>query len=150
MAKSDASGGDGAPGVSPKPAARGSSARNRGRSTPRPKRIPERTCVACRQVAGKRTLVRVVRTVTGAVEVDPTGRKNGRGAYLHADPACWDVALKRGSLNAALKVTVGEADLAAIRAYRNQIGGEGSAQVAPQPEPNGNDHAEDLPSATME
>ena len=106
--------------------------------------------MACRQVAGKRTLVRVVRTVTGAVEVDPTGRKNGRGAYLHADPACWDMALKRGALHAALKVTVGEADLAAIRAYRDEIGGAASAEVAPAPRPRGNDHAEDDTSATME
>jgi predicted RNA-binding protein YlxR (DUF448 family) len=151
MAASDRPGGGGAPGESPRLATRKTSGRGRDRSTPRPKHVPERTCVACRQVAGKRTLVRVVRTVTGGVEVDPTGRKNGRGAYLHADPACWDVALKRGALNVALKVTIGEADLAAIRAYRDEIGGGASAQVVPTPRaPDGNDHAEDLPSATME
>jgi predicted RNA-binding protein YlxR (DUF448 family) len=70
---------------------------------PRPRHVPQRTCVACRQVAGKRTLVRVVRTAEGTVEVDPTGKRNGRGAYLHADPACWDLALKRNVLQHALK-----------------------------------------------
>lgn len=148
MAASDVPGG--APKSPPGQAARGNSGRNRGRATPRPKRIPERTCVACRQVAGKRTLVRVVRTVAGGVEVDLTGRKNGRGAYLHADPACWDVALRRGSLNAALKVTVGEADLAAIRAYRNEIAGTAPATVAELPRTDSNDHAEDAPTATFE
>ena len=95
-------------------------------------------------------MVRVVRTVAGGVEVDLTGRKNGRGAYLHADPACWDVALRRGSLNAALKVTVGEADLAAIRAYRNEIAGTAPATVAELPRTDSNDHAEDAPTATIE
>jgi predicted RNA-binding protein YlxR (DUF448 family) len=150
MASSDAPEGEGRPGKSTPQANRGTGGRGRGRVTPRPKRIPERTCVACRQVAGKRTLVRLVRTVSGGVEVDPTGRKNGRGAYLHADPACWDSALRRGSLNAALRVTVGEADIAAIRAYRDQMAGATASDGTPVPRPDGNGHAGDDSSATME
>ncbi|HUW09157.1 MAG TPA: YlxR family protein, partial [Anaerolineae bacterium] len=48
----------------------------------RRKRIPQRTCVACRQVQGKRALVRIVRLAGGDVQVDPTGKLAGRGAYL--------------------------------------------------------------------
>ena len=44
----------------------------------------------------KRGLVRVVRTPEGRVELDATGKKNGRGAYVHDARACWDEALKRG------------------------------------------------------
>ena len=150
MASSDVPASEGRTGLSPRQASRGTAGRGRSLTNPRPKRIPERTCIACRQIAGKRTLVRLVRTVTGGVEVDPTGRKNGRGAYLHADPACWDLALRRGTLNSALKVTVGEADLAAIRAYRNEIAGGETPAVAPGPQLDGNDHAEDDTSATME
>jgi predicted RNA-binding protein YlxR (DUF448 family) len=74
--------------------------------------------VACRQVAGKRTLVRLVRTPAGSVEVDPTGKKNGRGAYLHADPSCWDLALQRKSLQHALKTELSEPDRAGLERFR--------------------------------
>jgi predicted RNA-binding protein YlxR (DUF448 family) len=52
----------------------------------RPKHVPQRTCIACRRVAGKRSFVRVVRTAQG-VEIDPTGKRAGRGAYLHPNHA---------------------------------------------------------------
>jgi uncharacterized protein len=95
--------------------------RRRRKSGPRPRRVPQRTCVACRKVEGKRQLVRVVRTPEGAVEVDPTGKRNGRGAYLHADPACWDAALKRKSLQHALKTEIEDANRQALVAYRNTL-----------------------------
>src|SRR5690242_19807851 len=85
---------------------------------PRPKHVPQRTCVACRQVEGKRGLVRVVRTPEGAVEVDPTGKKNGRGAYLHADPACWDAALQRKALQHALKTELSDSDRAGLERFQ--------------------------------
>jgi hypothetical protein len=69
-------------------------------------------------VAGKRTLVRIVRTPAGPVEVDPTGKKNGRGAYLHADPACWELALKRKVLQHALKTELTESDRAELERFR--------------------------------
>ena len=92
--------------------------RRKAAPAPRPRRVPQRTCVACRQVEGKRQMVRVVRTPAGAVEVDPTGRKNGRGAYLHADPACWDAALKRKALQHALKTELTAEDRSALEGYR--------------------------------
>ena len=87
----------------------------------RPRRIPQRTCVGCRQTGGKRTFVRIVRTPQGMVEVDPTGKKNGRGAYLHADPACWDQALTRHALQHALKTELGDADREALLRYRDTL-----------------------------
>jgi predicted RNA-binding protein YlxR (DUF448 family) len=88
----------------------------------RPRRVPQRTCVACRRVEGKRQLIRIVRTPAGTVEVDLTGRKNGRGAYLHADPACWETALKRKALQHALKTELGDADRVALEAYGASLG----------------------------
>jgi uncharacterized protein len=67
---------------------------------------PIRTCVACRQEAGKRTMVRVVRDARGAATVDATGRAPGRGAYLHRDPECLEIARKRKALDRALKASV--------------------------------------------
>ena len=41
-----------------------------------------RTCVGCGEESPKRTLLRVVRSPEGEVRYDPTGKANGRGAYL--------------------------------------------------------------------
>ena len=60
---------------------------------PRVKRMPQRTCVGCHQVLAKRALVRLVCGPDG-VRVDPTGKANGRGAYLHNQRSCWERALK--------------------------------------------------------
>jgi predicted RNA-binding protein YlxR (DUF448 family) len=51
-------------------------------------------------------MVRIVRTVEGTIEVDVTGKKAGRGAYLCAQRTCWEQALKRQRLGAALHTTV--------------------------------------------
>src|SRR2546423_14431740 len=74
------------------------------RGVPAPRRVPQRTCVVCRSTTAKRELVRVVRTPEGNVEVDLSGKANGRGAYLCHSSNCWDAALKRDRLSTALKV----------------------------------------------
>ncbi len=68
---------------------------------PRRKHLPQRTCVGCRQVQAKRSLIRIVRGADG-VRVDPTGKAPGRGAYLHDLRSCWEAGLK-GPLARALR-----------------------------------------------
>lgn len=94
---------------------------------PRPRRVPQRTCVACRQTSGKRDLIRVVRTTEGTVEVDPTGRKAGRGAYLCANRACWERALSRSMLEHALKTKLREEDRARLLTFAKTLPSEPSA-----------------------
>ena len=79
------------------------------------KYTPQRTCVGCRDVQSKRELVRLVRTADG-IQIDQTGKINGRGAYLHQDPACWERGLK-DKLARALRVQVTPKDLQALAAY---------------------------------
>ena len=67
---------------------------------------PVRTCVACRQEAGKAELIRVVRQPDGRVGVDRSGRASGRGAYLHTTTECIELARKRHALDRALKTVV--------------------------------------------
>jgi predicted RNA-binding protein YlxR (DUF448 family) len=62
------------------------------------RRVPQRTCVACRRTKDKWDLIRLVRTTGGDIEIDRTGRKEGRGAYICPDPACWEKALKEKQL----------------------------------------------------
>lgn len=73
---------------------------------PRPKHVPVRTCMACHETRPKRDLIRVVRTLDGEVEVDPTGKRPGRGAYLCRDRTCWELALKKKAIEHALQTTM--------------------------------------------
>ncbi len=68
--------------------------------------IPQRTCVACRKVKAKRELIRIVRISDGNVEVDTSGKKAGRGAYLCRAQECWEVGLKAGRLEHALRTNL--------------------------------------------
>lgn len=92
--------------------------------TKRAKPMPQRTCVGCRTVNPKRQLVRLVRTADGRVVVDPTSKAAGRGAYLHNRRACWMAALGGTALDHALRMTVTEADRAALRAHGEQYSDE--------------------------
>jgi predicted RNA-binding protein YlxR (DUF448 family) len=83
----------------------------------RVKHVPQRTCVGCREILPKRKLIRLVRTADG-VQVDPTGKLAGRGAYLHDRRECWDRALK-GALAHALKTTLTVDDRARLEEYMN-------------------------------
>jgi hypothetical protein len=71
-----------------------------------PKHIPLRTCIGCGQVEPKRAMVRIVRTPDAGVQVDATGKRSGRGAYIHPRAECWQNALKRGALERALETTL--------------------------------------------
>ena len=62
--------------------------------------------MACRQVKAKRELIRIVRTSDGNVEVDTSGKKAGRGAYLCRAPECWEVGLRGGRLEYALRTNL--------------------------------------------
>lgn len=101
-------------------AVRTGGARPRRKRAPQPRRLPQRTCVGCRTVLSKRQLVRLVRTAQGGVEIDPTGKAQGRGAYLHDRRDCWYKALAGGALDHALKVTLTEAERARLRAHGEQ------------------------------
>jgi len=87
----------------------------------RPKHVPQRTCIACRTTQAKRGLVRVVRTPEGRVALDPTGKQNGRGAYVHETRACWDAALKKDRLGHALKASVPPEDLEQLKAHAETL-----------------------------
>lgn len=70
---------------------------------PRPRKVPIRTCVGCRQERPKRELLRIVRTPDGAVLFDPTGKRSGRGAYICPRPECLEAARRGQQLERALE-----------------------------------------------
>ena len=78
-------------------------------------RQPERTCVGCRDRAGKADLIRVVRSADGVVRVDRSGSAPGRGAYVHPDATCIGRAVSRGALSRALRTGLGTEELGRLR-----------------------------------
>lgn len=80
-----------------------------GGKTPARKHIPVRSCAVCREKGDKRTLTRLVRTPDG-LQIDLTGKLNGRGAYLCDRVTCWRKAAESEILNKALKMTLSEQD----------------------------------------
>lgn len=85
------------------------------------RKTPLRTCIGCATGSDKRALVRVVRTPEGDVTVDPTGKANGRGAYLCSTPECFDAAVRRKRLDSALRVHLREDDIDRLRREFAQV-----------------------------
>ncbi len=82
------------------------------------KHMPMRTCVVCREKANKRALIRVVRTESG-IQVDRTGKLNGRGAYLCERESCWERAASSEILSKALRTTLTADDRERLRQRPN-------------------------------
>ena len=63
------------------------------------KKQPLRQCIGCGEQKPKKELARIIRTPEGQILYDPTGRGNGRGAYLCKDPECLVKARKKHALS---------------------------------------------------
>jgi uncharacterized protein len=91
---------------------------------PRPRHVPLRTCIACRQSRPKRELIRVVRTPDGHIVMDPTGKKSGRGAYLCARRSCWEPALHKGKLAHEFEMPLSPEDRAELESFLETLPAE--------------------------
>lgn len=69
-------------------------------------RVPERTCVVCKKVLEKKSLLRIVKTAEGEILLDPSGRKNGRGAYICKDSLCFESLKKTKGLDRSFKCSI--------------------------------------------
>ncbi len=72
------------------------------------KKIPQRQCMGCRERKEKRAMIRVVRCTDGSVNLDFSGKMNGRGAYVCPNPECLKKALRSKALDRSLEVTIPE------------------------------------------
>ena len=73
---------------------------------PKPKKIPMRMCLGCREMKPKREMARIVRSPEGAIALDRVGRAPGRGAYICHDPECLKKAMKANLLAKAFECPV--------------------------------------------
>jgi len=75
----------------------------------RKRKVPLRKCVVMNEMKPKEEMIRVVRNKEGEVFVDPSGKKNGRGAYLSKDLAVIEKAEQLRTLNQLFKVEIDSA-----------------------------------------
>jgi predicted RNA-binding protein YlxR (DUF448 family) len=68
------------------------------------RKIPMRMCLGCQEMKPKKELIRVVRTPEGTVELDPSGKRNGRGAYICPNVDCFKAAVKGKRFHKALEI----------------------------------------------
>jgi predicted RNA-binding protein YlxR (DUF448 family) len=91
------------------------------------RRIPQRTCIACRSVRSKRELVRIVCGPQGGLSVDETGKANGRGAYVCRSRLCWLKAIgdrrrqSNSRLGAELHTALTDDEWIALRDYGDRL-----------------------------
>ncbi len=71
-----------------------------------PRKVPMRKCLGCNEMKPKRELIRAVRSPSGEVALDRTGKAQGRGAYLCPDPECLRKARKKKGLERAFACAV--------------------------------------------
>jgi predicted RNA-binding protein YlxR (DUF448 family) len=95
----------------------------------RKKHVPQRTCVGCREVLSKRALIRIVRLPEG-ISVDLTGKKAGRGAYLHDRRSCWERGLQ-GALAHALKAELSAKDRESLLTFLSTLPDDALAEDTP-------------------
>ena len=107
--------------------------KKKAKQSQRPRHVPQRTCIVCRQVRPKRELIRVVRSPDGHMLLDPTGKKSGRGAYLCARRACWEPALHQGRLEREFEMAIPAEDRPALEAYLASLPPEAAPAPAKRP-----------------
>lgn len=74
----------------------------------RKKHVPMRTCVGCRSSKPKRDLIRIVRDPDGAVGLDLTGKRSGRGVYICPSEECLEKAVRGKQLERSLETKISE------------------------------------------
>ena len=70
------------------------------------RKVPLRQCTGCGERKEKKELIRIIKTPEDLIEVDFTGKKNGRGAYICNSTECLRLARKRKSLERSLKTSI--------------------------------------------
>jgi predicted RNA-binding protein YlxR (DUF448 family) len=85
------------------------------------KHLPQRTCIACRQIKEKKALMRLVSIGNGVAEVDISGRKPGRGAYLCPKKNCWELALRKNRLDYALRTKLHDDNRQSLFEYSHDL-----------------------------
>ena len=72
------------------------------------KKMPQRTCLGCNEKKDKNLLIRVVKNKEGEINIDVTGKMEGRGAYICNNIQCLENAIKKKRLNKTFDMNISE------------------------------------------
>lgn len=72
------------------------------------RKVPLRKCVVTGEQQPKKDLVRIVKNKEGEIAIDPTGKLNGRGAYVSLHPEVVKEAMNNKALDKSLGITISE------------------------------------------
>ena len=72
------------------------------------KRIPQRTCIGCNTTKNKNELTRIVKNKENEINIDKTGKMNGRGAYICNDIKCLEKAIKTKKLERIFETNISD------------------------------------------
>ena len=84
--------------------------------------MPLRQCIGCGEMKSKKEMIRVLKTADDTIEIDATGRRNGRGAYLCPSMDCWKKAVKSKGLERTLKMAIPKEVYEALEKEMEQFG----------------------------
>ena len=70
------------------------------------KKVPMRRCIGCMISKPKKECIRICRTPEGELKVDPSGKLNGRGAYICRSIECFEKAVKGHKLNREFEMQI--------------------------------------------
>ena len=72
------------------------------------RKIPQRKCIVCGESKDKHDLIRIVKNKEEGIILDPTGKKNGRGAYICKNETCINEAKKKRKLEKVFKTEISD------------------------------------------
>ncbi len=70
------------------------------------KKVPQRTCIGCNTKKDKRDFIRIVKNKENEIEVDKTGKMQGRGAYICDNIDCLEKAIKSKRLEKSFEMQI--------------------------------------------
>ena len=70
------------------------------------KHIPQRTCIGCNTVKDKKELIRIVKNKENQINIDRTGKMDGRGAYICDNIECLEKAIKTKKLERTFEMKI--------------------------------------------
>lgn len=86
------------------------------------KKVPQRTCMGCNAKKEKRELIRIVKNNNGEINIDFTGKMEGRGTYICKNEDCLNKAMKNKRITKVFEKEITKEIYEKIRDYIN--GGE--------------------------
>ncbi|HIQ97259.1 MAG TPA: YlxR family protein [Candidatus Limivivens merdigallinarum] len=70
------------------------------------RKVPMRKCIGCQEMKNKKDMIRILKTTEDRIEIDTTGKKNGRGAYICPSRDCFEKAVKTKGIERSLKMSI--------------------------------------------